>query len=300
MTEETIRTDALQRIAAVLEQQFPLRPAATDLHAAPAFRWQKYRHAGLLEPIEKLSSLSLDDLVSIDRQKTEIERNTLQFLRGYPANNVLLTGARGTGKSSLMRALLNRYAAEGLRMIEVERDHLVDLPAILQQLKHAQTQTADKQSPLRFIIFCDDLTFSNEEPAYKALKTALDGSLAAPDENILIYATSNRRHLLPESMQDNLASQMVDGELHPAEAIEEKVSLSERFGLWLAFYPFTQDEYLAAVRHWLQQYAVPVSDALLVEACAFATQRGSRSGRIASQFVRDQAGAMQLQCEKKQ
>lgn len=280
---------ALQKIAAVLEAQFPLPTAVPDLCAAPAFRWLVQRGVGRLESVTHLSPLQLDDLLGIDRQKTEVERNTRQFLRGLPANNVLLTGARGTGKSSLLRALLNRYAADGLRVIEVQRDHLVDLPDILQAIR-----SDERYAALRFIIFCDDLTFSDEEPAYKALKTALDGSLAAPDGNVLIYATSNRRHLLPEYMQDNLAAQMVGDELHPSEAIEEKISLSERFGLWLAFYPFTQDEYLAAVAHWLEKYSVTINEETRVEACAFATQRGSRSGRVAVQFARDVAGRLSL------
>lgn len=281
---------ALQRIANVLEQHFPLASVLPDLQAAPAFRWRVSKSVGRLEPVVNLPALTLDDLVGIDRQKQAVVRNTQQFLRGLPANNILLTGARGTGKSSLMRALLNRYASEGLRIIEVERDHLVDLPDILQCIN-----ADEKHRQLRFIIFCDDLTFSDEEPAYKALKTALDGSLAAPGENVLIYATSNRRHLLPEYMQDNLAANMVGGELHPGEAIEEKVSLSERFGLWLAFYPFVQDEYLAVVKHWLTHYGVKFDDAMLIEACAFATQRGSRSGRVAVQFARDIAGQTALQ-----
>jgi hypothetical protein len=191
-----------------------------------------------------------------------------------------------------MRALLNCYAGDGLRIIEVERDHLIDLPDILQCINANETY-----QQLRFIIFCDDLTFSDEEPAYKALKTALDGSLSATDENVLIYATSNRRHLLPEYMQDNLAAKMMGNELHPGEAIEEKVSLSERFGLWLAFYSFIQDEYLAIVNHWLTHYGVKSDDAMLIEACAFATQRGSRSGRVAIQFARDVAGQTALKRE---
>jgi predicted AAA+ superfamily ATPase len=287
-TDEIVST--LKRIADVLEQHFPLAPTLPNLQAAPAFRWRVRKSVGYLEPLIKLPQLTLDDLIGVDRQKQAVVRNTQQFLRGLPANNVLLTGARGTGKSSLMRALLNRYAGEGLRIIEVERDHLVDLPDILQGIN-----AAEKYQNLRFIIFCDDLTFSDEEPAYKALKTALDGSLAAPGENVLIYATSNRRHLLPEYMQDNLAAQMVGAELHPGEAIEEKISLSERFGLWLAFYPFVQDEYLAVVQHWLTHYGVKADDAMLIEACAFATQRGSRSGRVAAQFARDIAGQIALQ-----
>ncbi len=280
---------ALQKIAAVLDAQFPLPPAMPDLCATHAFRWLVQRGVGRLEPVTHLSPLQLGDLLGIDHQKTEVERNTRQFLRGLPANNMLLTGARGTGKSSLLRALLNRYAADGLRVIEVQRDHLVDLPDILQAIR-----SDERYAALRFIIFCDDLTFSDEEPAYKALKTALDGSLAAPDGNVLIYATSNRRHLLPEYMQDNLAAQMVGDELHPSEAIEEKISLSERFGLWLAFYPFTQDEYLAAVEHWLEKYRVTINEEIRIEACAFATQRGSRSGRVAVQFARDVAGRLSL------
>ncbi|MCC7516432.1 MAG: ATP-binding protein [Pseudomonadales bacterium] len=290
MTADEEIKKALQRIAAVLEAHFPLPASVPDLQAAIAFRWLVQRGVGRLEPIKTLAPLALEDLLGIDQQKKEIDRNTQQFLRGMPANNVLLTGARGVGKSSLIRALLHRYAAEGLRVIEVQRDHLTDLPEILSAIR-----SEPHYATLRFIIFCDDLTFSDEEPAYKALKTALDGSLAAPDSNVLIYATSNRRHLLPEYMQDNLAVKMVGDELHPGEAIEEKVSLSERFGLWLSFYPFTQDEYLLAVTHWLMHYGVHATDALCTEACAFATQRGSRSGRVAVQFARDTAGKQSLQ-----
>lgn len=287
MTKRVVK--ALEAIAeALIGNRPPLRPTI-DLKEHKALRWRVRRDGAFLEGIANIAPLSLDDLVGIDRQKQAVLRNTQQFLQGLPANNVLLTGARGTGKSSLIRALLNALHAQGLRVVEVERDHLVDLAEILDHLRSLR-----HSGDYRFVIYCDDLTFTTDEPAYKALKTALDGSLAAPGDNVLIYATSNRRHLMPETMQDNLASKMVAGELHPSEGIEEKVSLSERFGLWYAFYPFNQDEYLAVVRHWLGKHGQVLSDELAVEACRFATSRGSRSGRVAQQFVRDKIGQLQL------
>lgn len=279
---------ALTQIAELLISQQPKTPAI-DLEKHVALRWRVRRDGAFLEGISELVPLSLDDLIGIDRQKREVERNTLQFLQGLPANNVLLTGARGTGKSSLVRALVNKYHPQGLRAVEVERDHLIDLAEIMDRLKQLENF-----SQYKFIVYCDDLTFTADEPAYKALKSALDGSLAAPGDNILIYATSNRRHLMPETMQDNLASQMQAGELHPSEGIEEKVSLSERFGLWFSFYSFTQDEYLAVVKHWLEKYDLALDDQLAVEACRFATSRGSRSGRVAQQFVRDKIGTLRV------
>lgn len=281
--------EALEQIAALLQEKQKPEPQL-DLESFPALRWRVHRDGAFLEGIVELAPLSLDDLVGIDRQKREVERNTLQFLQGLPANNVLLTGARGTGKSSLVRALVNKYHTQNLRAIEVERDHLVDLAEILDRVK-----ALENFQQYKFIVYCDDLTFTVDEPAYKALKSALDGSLAAPGDNVLIYATSNHRHLMPETMQDNLASSMASGELRPAEAIEEKVSLSERFGLWFSFYSFTQDEYLAVVRHWLDKHGVDLTDELAVEACRFATGRGSRSGRVAQQFVRDKVGALGLE-----
>ena len=206
-----------------------------------------------------------------------------QFVEGHPANNVLLTGARGTGKSSLIKALLNKYASRGLRVIEVEKQDLVDLPEIVELIA---------ARPERFVLYCDDLSFEADEPGYKALKVVLDGSVAAASENCLIYATSNRRHLMPEFMSENLEAKRVDDEIHPGETVEEKISLSERFGVWVSFYPFDQDEYLAIVAQWLGYFKVSGanSDAVRHAALQWALQRGSRSGRVAWQFARDWAG----------
>lgn len=269
----------LQRV----EQILPSSPPAPDWGAAVAFRWRKRGGQGFLQPVTHPHHIRLADLQGVEAQKKQIDRNTRQFVRGLPANNVLLTGARGTGKSSLIKAVLNQYAAKGLRLIEVERMELVDLPDIVELLC---------QRPERFIVFCDDLSFDAGEPGYRALKVALDGSVAAPSENVLIYATSNRRHLMPEYMAENLETTTVDGEIRPGETTEEKVSLSERFGLWLSFYPFDQDEYLTIARYWLTQLGVSEVDSEEVrrEALQWALGRGSRSGRSAWQFARDWAG----------
>ena len=231
--------------------------------------------------------IDLRDLCGIDEQKDRVERNTRQFVEGLPANNVLLTGARGTGKSSLIKALLNKYASRGLRLIEVEKRDLTDLPDIV-ELIHAR--------PERFILYCDDLSFEADEPGYKALKVVLDGSIAAASENCLIYATSNRRHLMPEFMQENLEYRHVGEEIHPGETSEEKISLSERFGLWVSFYPFDQDEYLRIVHVWLDYFRVSGGRNAEIEHAAlqWALERGSRSGRVAWQFARDWAGRARL------
>jgi len=223
-------------------------------------------------------------LQEIDGQKEKMQRNTEQFVRGLPANNVLLTGARGTGKSSLIKACLNAYSAQGLRLIEVDKSDLVDLPDIVDVVAGR---------PEKFMIFCDDLSFEDGEPGYKALKSILDGSVAASTPNVLIYATSNRRHLLPEYMKDNLSyTHTDDGEVHPGEVIEEKISLSERFGLWVSFYPFSQDEYLTIVAQWMASLGASPSviDSARPEALVWALERGSRSGRVAYQFARDFMG----------
>jgi predicted AAA+ superfamily ATPase len=239
---------------------------------------------GLLQAVRHPHRIALADLQGIDEQKAAIERNTRQFVAGRPANNVLLTGARGTGKSSLVKGVLAKFARKGLRIIEVDRNDLVGLPEIIELVAGR---------PERFIVFCDDLSFEASEPGYKALKSALDGSIAGTPENLLIYATSNRRHLMPERMAEN--REVVrgdDGEIHPGETTEEKISLSERFGLWLSFYPFDQDHYLDICRHWLMHLGLDEKSALAArqEALQWALQRGSRSGRVAWQFARDYAG----------
>ena len=270
----------MARVEAVLPQ--PL--SEPDWQASVAFRYRKRGGHGRLEPVRHVATIALADLREIEGQKHKIERNTEHFVRGLPANNVLLTGARGTGKSSLIKACLNAYAPQGLRLIEVDKTDLVDLPDIVDLVAGR---------PERFVIFCDDLSFEDGEAGYKALKSILDGSVSAASDNLLIYATSNRRHLLPETMKDNLGARHGDdGELHPGEAVEEKISLSERFGLWVSFYPFSQDEYLSVVRQWLSAYGVPDSefDAARPQALVWALERGSRSGRVAYQFARDYVG----------
>ncbi|AAU50077.1 ATP-binding protein [Burkholderia pseudomallei] len=267
-----------------LEAILPPPPAAVDWAAAFAFRWRKRQGRGYLQPVAARSTISLDDLRNIDRQKALIEQNTRQFVNGKPANNVLLTGARGTGKSSLIKACLNAYAADGLRLIEVDKDDLHDLGDIVELIS---------ARPERFIVFCDDLSFEEGESGYKALKVALDGSVAAQSDNVLIYATSNRRHLLPEYMSDNETyKHLPDGEIHPGEVVEEKISLSERFGLWVSFYPFKQDDYLTIVGHWLRHFGCDAAEveAARGDALVWALERGSRSGRVAWQFARDRAG----------
>jgi predicted AAA+ superfamily ATPase len=278
----------LLRAEAVLARLEPLLPspiAEVDWHASHAFRWRVPRDGrGYLRPVKLVSEIRFDDLHNISQQKEAIEQNTHQFITGKPANNVLLTGARGTGKSSLIKACLAKFAAQGLRLIEVDKEHLVDLPDIVDLIA---------ERPERFVILCDDLSFEEGEGGYKALKVVLDGSVAASSDNVLIYATSNRRHLLPEKFSDNETYRHVDdGDLHPGETVEEKISLSERFGLWLSFYPFRQDDYLDIVRHWLKHFGVPDAHWAQAEpeALRWALQRGSRSGRVAWQFARDWAG----------
>lgn len=276
----------LERAETFLERIETLLPPASpspDWQAAKAFRWRKSRGVGYLQAISRLPAIRLDDLHDIDPQKARIDANTRHFVAGQPANNVLLTGARGSGKSSLIKALLNAYAAEGLRVIEVEKGDLTDLPDIVELIDGR---------PERFIIFCDDLSFDSGDARYKALKVVLDGSIAAAPENVLIYATSNRRHLMPEYFAENLESKRVGEEIHPGEAIEEKISLSERFGLWISFYPFDQDAYLNIVAHWLKSFGCAQDEIAAAErdALNWALERGSRSGRVAWQFARDWAG----------
>ena len=276
----------LSRAEAVLGQiEASLPPAVPppDWETAIALRWRTRSGRGWLQAVRHPHPIRLADLTNIDDQKARIVANTRQFVAGQPANNVLLTGTRGSGKSSLVKAVLNEFSGKGLRLIEVDKDELVDLPDIVDLLEGR---------PERFIIFCDDLSFEAGESAYKALKSILDGSIAAPPDNIVIYATSNRRHLMPEYFAENLDTRRVDDEIHPGEAIEEKISLSERFGLWISFYPFSQDDYLDIVRHWLHHFGVGAAKIAGCErdALNWALGRGSRSGRVAWQFARDLAG----------
>ena len=274
-----------EQLIARIESVLPQPLCAPDWSAAIAWRYRKRNSGhGTLEPVRHVAAMQLADLKEIDGQKEKIERNTRQFVEGRAANNVLLTGARGTGKSSLIKACLNAYAPQGLRLIEVDKADLTDLPDIVDVVAGR---------PEKFIVFCDDLSFEEGEPGYKALKSILDGSVAAATPNVLIYATSNRRHLLPEYMRENLSyTHTDDGEIHPGEGVEEKISLSERFGLWVSFYPFSQDEYLAIVAQWLAFLGVAASaiEAARPEALVWALERGSRSGRVAYQFARDYAG----------
>ena len=275
----------ISRIESVLPQSL----AQPDWNTCAAYRYRKRSSGcGVLVPVHHIGVMRLSDLKEIDLQKEKIQRNTLQFVEGKLANNVLLTGARGTGKSSLVKACLNEYAARGLRLIEVDKAYMIDLPDIVDVVSERSE---------KFIVFCDDLSFEAGEPGYKALKSILDGSVAATTPNVLIYATSNRRHLLPEYMQENLSyTHTDDGEVHPGEGIEEKISLSERFGLWVSFYPFTQAEYLAIVAQWLSSFWVPhqAIEAARAQALVWALERGSRSGRVAYQFARDYAGTHSL------
>ena len=281
--------DKLDRLLDHLETFLPKLLTDAEWQTAKAFRWQRrdsiFGRIGFLKPVKHLSPISFQDLKHIDRQRDAIIDNTRHFVEKKPANNILLTGARGTGKSSLIKACLNQFSSQGLRLVEVDKDHLADLPDITEILA---------SRPERFIVFCDDLSFEDGESGYKAMKSALDGSISAQVDNILIYATSNRRHLLPEYMKDNESYVHTDdGEIHPGEVVEEKISLSERFGLWLSFYPPRQEEYLAIVAHWLVYFGLSDKDieAARPEALVWALERGSRSGRVAWQFAKHWAGS---------
>jgi uncharacterized protein len=275
-----------EALIARLERVLP-DAAAAAIEDGVAWRWRKRNGIGALHAIRHFNAVSLADLQHIDFQRDELDRNTRQFLAGLPANNALLWGPRGTGKSSLIKALFNTYVQAGLRVVEVERGDLVDLPLIVDLLA---------ERPGRYIVFCDDLAFDEHDSTYRALKTVLDGSLAATPENLLIYATSNRRHLVPERLRDNQDAQAVEGEIHHSEAVEEKISLSERFGLWLSFHPYSQDRYLDIVRHWLQTFGIDAAKNSDVERAAlqWALLHGSRSGRSAFQFAKDWAGRTAL------
>ncbi len=273
----------LSRLEAVL----PHALTAPDWSASIAFRYRRRSSGGsALEPVRHVAPIRLADLVEVEPQKERLVRNTEQFVNGRSANNVLLTGARGTGKSSLIKACLNEFAPRGLRLIEVDKADLVDLTDIVDLVA---------ERPERFIVYCDDLSFDEGEPGYKALKSILDGTVSQASDNVVIYATSNRRHLLPEYMAENLTYQHLEnGEVHPGEVVEEKISLSERFGLWVSFYPFTQDEYLAIVAQWLRGFGV-AEDAIAAarpESLVWALERGSRSGRVAYQFAKDYSGRL--------
>jgi predicted AAA+ superfamily ATPase len=270
-----------------LETLLPIGAEPPDW-TAQAFRWRRLGDRGWLQAVHAPHRIDLDDLLCLDRQKAEIERNTARFLAGQGANNLLLWGSRGTGKSSLIKAVFNAMRDRGLRLIEVDKDDLIQLPEILEMIR---------DRPERFILFCDDLSFESGESGYKALKAALDGSITATPGNVLIYATSNRRHLLAELQSENREARMVDGELHHGESVEEKISLSDRFGLWVSFHPFGQAQYLALVHHWVARLGGATEDISAesrerVERAAlqWALRRGSRSGRTAWQFARDWVG----------
>lgn len=278
--------ERLDALLAFAQQTWGYALAAPDWHASAAFRYRRRGSHAWLEPVRQVASVAMDDLREIDGQKERLLANTQRFVQGLPANNVLLTGARGTGKSSLIKACLNALSAQGLRLIEMDKADLVDLPDVV---------TLVAERPERFIVYCDDLSFEDGEPAYKALKSILDGSVAATSANVLVYATSNRRHLLPEYMRENLSyTHTDDGEVHPGEGVEEKISLSERFGLWLSFYPFSQDEYLSVVGQWLRAMGLSGAEVEAARAAAlvWALERGSRSGRVAYQFACDHVGAV--------
>ena len=282
MTDLSSLIARAEALLARIEALLPEPPAPPDWREAVAFRWLKRNGRGRLQAVVKPHRIHLKDLRGIEEQKRRIAQNTRQFIAGKSANNVLLTGARGTGKSSLVKGMLDQYATKGLRLIEVDKHDLIDLPEIVDRISGR---------PERFIIFCDDLSFESSEPGYKALKSVLDGSIAGMPENLLIYATSNRRHLMPEYMDENLEAKHKDGEIHPGETVEEKISLSERFGLWLSFYPFDQDHYLLICEHWLREFGLTVEQAQAArgEALQWTILRGSRSGRVAWQFARDYA-----------
>ena len=279
--------ETLTRIADALERMAPPPHATPDFAKSVAARWRVSGTHKYLETVQHVHHMEADWLIGVEAQHDLIDRNTTQFVNGKPANNVLLTGSRGTGKSSLVKAMLARYSPQGLRLIEVEKEHLNDMPDIVDLIAN---------EPYRFVLFCDDLSFDTGDGSYKALKAILDGSIAAATPNVLLYATSNRRHLLPEYFHENEETKYVGEEVHFGESIEEKVSLSERFGLWISFYPFSQDDYLAAVRSWVEHVGASVpADATAREifdrdALNWALQRGSRSGRVAYQFARDFAG----------
>lgn len=284
--------DRADQVLMRLDPLLPVIQAPVDWSQTLAARWHREGRGGYLQPLKVSLDLGLDDLIGVDAQREQLARNTRQFVAGWPANHALLWGARGTGKSSLVRALLAAHASEGLRLIEIERDHLADLPRVVECVAAL---------PYRFVVFCDDLSFEAGEGDYRVLKSVLDGSLERAPDNVLLYATSNRRHLVPERESDNDHWTRVDGELHPSEAVEDKIALSDRFGLWLSFYPFTQDHYLDVVRHWIGVLARPAglewhwTDELGIVAIRWASGRGNRNGRCAYQFARQWVGKALLE-----
>lgn len=284
--------DQAQALLVRLEPLLPTSAQPVDWESALAARWQREGRYGTLIPLQVSLDMRLSDLIGVDSQREQLARNTRQFVAGLPANHALLWGARGTGKSSLVRALLAEHAQAGLRLIEIERDHLADLPRVVEQLVGL---------PQRFVLFCDDLSFEAGEGDYRVLKSVLDGSLERAPDNVLLYATSNRRHLVPEKQADNDNWQLVEGEVHPSEAVEDKIALSDRFGLWLSFYPFTQDHYLEVVRHWISALAEPTrlpwnwDESLEKAAIRWAQGRGNRNGRCAYQFARNWVGLQLLE-----
>lgn len=284
-----------QKLDQLIDQVQPLLPPSIppiDWATVPAALWQKQQQRGYLQAVASTPANTLDDVLGVDRQKTLVVKNTEQFVRGLPANNVLLTGSRGTGKSSLIQALLNQYRRDGLRVIQVDKSDLADLLHIV---------AAIQNEPYRFLLFCDDLSFDAQDEGYKALKSALDGGVYSPPDNILIYATSNRRHLMPDYHSDNEGARVVDTEIHHAEAVEEKVSLSDRFGLWVSFYPINQDTYLDIARHWLARLgerfgvATEWNEDVRMVCLRWAGNRGNRSGRTAAQFARHWIGQSLLE-----
>ncbi|CAM4257481.1 ATP-binding protein [Acinetobacter pragensis] len=276
--------NSLSAVLLQLQQTLPEIKKLPDFSTA-AYKWEDKQ----LKAIDQPKKMYLEDLKGIERQKDKVIQNTLQFLKGLPANDVLLTGSRGTGKSSIVRALLTEYEAQGLRLIEIERDDLSDLPEI---------QKLIANRPEKFIVYCDDLAFNAEDENYRSLKSVLDGSLQSGASNFIIYATSNRRHLLPEFMHENTPVTRVDvpqyTELHPQEAIEEKISLSDRFGMWLSFYPMDQKLYLEIVEHYLMKANMPFTEEARAEALRWSQGRGQRSGRAAYQFSKHWIGSQQL------
>ena len=276
----------LERLAAY----FPESGQEVNWNAL-AWRWQVRNGRGYLEAVTHPHQIKLESICNVDAQKSAVVKNTAQFVNGFPSNNILLTGARGTGKSTLVKALLSEFSKDGLRIIEVDKQDLVALPEIVNLLRSRQE---------RFIVFCDDLSFEAAEPGYKALKVVLDGSISTTSDNVIVYATSNRRHLMPEFMAENLETQYVGEEIRPGETSEEKISLSERFGLWLSFYAFDQDEYLNVAAYWLKNYGIlEMNDQVRQSALLFSLTRGARSGRVAYQFARDYAGQKALDDQKK-